>query len=317
MRLEYQIIGAIVLDLLFGDPRWFPHPVKYIGRSAAAIEQPMRRIMKNDYAAGILTTALVVLGTAFLTYGIIYIARQIHPLFGSIVSMILLYTTFAAKDLADHSMNVYQALKNGDLIEARRKVSWIVGRDTDHLTEDGVVRAAVESVAENTTDGVIAPLIFGIIGGPIGAMAYKAVSTLDSIFGYKNERYIHFGWASARLDDLIAYIPARITVFFMILAAAILRRKPANAFRICIRDGRKHQSPNSGLSEAAMAGALGVQLGGPVYRKGHLDEMPVIGEPDNPLHAEQIPAANLIMLATYGSAAIIMLTLRLVLSYWL
>lgn len=298
MRLEYQIIAAITLDLILGDPRWFPHPVKLIGRMAAALESPMRRAIPNARVAGIVTALTVLLVTAFAALALVVGAYRLHPVLGNVVSILMLYTTFAARDLANHSREVYRALKRGDLTHARYRASWMVGRDTDCLDEQGVVRAAVESVAENTVDGVTAPLFFAMVGGPVGAMVYKAINTLDSTFGYKNEKYIDFGWASARIDDVANYLPARLTAPVVAIAAIVLRLRPMNAMRICLRDRKKHASPNSGITEAAMAGALGVQLGGLLYRNGKPVEMPRLGDPIVELEPRHIPRVNALMFVT-------------------
>lgn len=310
MRFEYQILAAIALDLLLGDPRWFPHPVKFIGRFAMALESPYRKAIPNARLAGILAALTVVVVTGLTTWALIGAASMIHPIVGTAVSIVILYTSFAATDLARHSMNVYRALESGDIMEARRRVSWMVGRDTDSLDEVGTARAAIESVAENTVDGVTAPLFFAILGGPVAVMAYKAISTLDSTFGYRNERYIDFGWASARLDDCANYVPARLTVPLIALAALVMRLRPLNALRVCARDGRKHASPNSGLSEAASAGAMGIQLGGPLLRRGVPVEMPRLGESIVPLGIEHIRQVNALMYVTSGFAALGFFALR-------
>lgn len=298
MRLEYQILTAIALDLVLGDPRWFPHPVKFIGRLASALESPTRRAIPNARAAGVATALAVILVTGLATTALVFGAARLHPALGSIVSVLLLYTTFAARDLANHGAEVHRALRAGDLPHARYKVSWMVGRDTESLDEPGVVRAAVESVAENTVDGVTAPLFFAVVGGPVGAMIYKAINTLDSTFGYKDERYIDFGWASARIDDLANFMPARLTAPLVVLAASVLRLRPGNAVRICRRDCRKHASPNSGITEAAVAGALGVQLGGLLYKRGKPVEMPTLGDPITELEPKHILRVNTLMLVT-------------------
>jgi len=297
MDLKYQVLIALAIDLFLGDPRSLPHPVKLIGALAIGLEAPMRRRFKPR-AAGILTALTVILSTASAAAAIVYIAGIIHPFLEDAVSILILYTTFAARDLARHSSDVYRALERGDLPEARRCVSRMVGRDTDQLDGQGITRAAVESVAENTVDGVIAPLFFAFLGGPVGAIAYKAVNTLDSTFGYRNERYAEFGWASARIDDAANYIPARLAVPFIAMAAIFLDQDARGALRISRRDGRRHSSPNSGLSEAAMAGALGVRLGGPVMRKGKPDEIPYIGDPSHPLQSGHIRMANALMFAS-------------------
>ena len=300
MSLTWQILAAVLLDLLIGDPRWLPHPVRFIGRFALALEAPLRRWLRQDYAAGVVAVLLVVGGTAGIAWGAIVLAGRAHPLAAGLVGVLLIYTAIAARDLVDHSQSVFQALAAGDLPLARKKVAMIVGRDTENLDEAGVTRAAVECVAESTVDGVTAPLFFAILFGPVGALAYRAVNTLDSTFGYKSERYWRFGWASARLDDVANYLPARLTAPLVGVAAALLGLRTRLSWKILRRDGRKHASPNSGLTEAAMAGALGVQLGGTNYYGGEALEKETMGEPLESLAARHISAANRLMLATVG-----------------
>jgi adenosylcobinamide-phosphate synthase len=230
------------------------------------------------------------------------------------VAIVLIYTTIAAKDLAIHGLKVYRPLSAGDLAEARRQVSMLVGRDTERLDETGVARAAVESIAENVVDGVTAPLFFAALFGPIGAVVYRATNTLDSMFGYKNERYARFGWASARLDDVANYLPARLTGPLVALAALLLGERPIGSLRILLRDGKAHTSPNAGLPEAAFAGALGVQLGGPSFYFGQSEpvEKPTIGEPLQPLEAEHIRRASRLMIATAVLTAIALVGARAV-----
>jgi adenosylcobinamide-phosphate synthase len=295
MRLEYQILIAILLDLALGDPRWFPHPVRLIGRLIAALEGPARRAIPDARTAGAVTALTVILVTAVATAALIGIAGQIHPLLGDAIGIVVLYTTIAARDLARHSLEVYRALERFDLAEARRLVSWLVGRDTERLTETEVVRAAVESVAENTVDGIIAPLFFAALGGPVAAMVYKAVNTLDSMIGYKSERYLDFGQTAAKIDDGANYLPARIAAPILTAAAALLGFRASAAWRIANRDGRKHQSPNAGIAEAAFAGALGVRLGGVMERRGRPVDLPEIGDPVVPLARGHILAANRLM----------------------
>jgi adenosylcobinamide-phosphate synthase len=298
VSLTIYIWIALAIDYLIGDPRWLPHPVKFIGNFALRLEAPMRKRFASARTAG-LVTALTVIGTTALTAWIgLALAGRIAPWLGHVAAVVILYTTFAARDLACHGRSVLAALVQGDLPLARQRVAWIVGRDTARLNEHGVARAAVESVAENTVDGVIAPLFFAFLGGPVAAMAYKAVSTLDSTFGYHNERYLQFGWASARIDDAANYLPARIGAVLMALAAAVLKEDPRGALRAAWRDGAKHNSPNAGLAEAAMAGALGIQLGGPVHRNGRLEEMPAFGDSGLPPTADHIARACRLMMGT-------------------
>jgi adenosylcobinamide-phosphate synthase len=317
MRWEYQILSALMLDLLVGDPRWLPHPVKFMGRLAGRLEGPVRRLIRPPRIAGLVTAITVILVVALATLGFTRGAGWIHPIAKDVAATLVIYMTIAANDLAGHSMNVYRALKSGDLPEARRRVSRMVGRDTEPLDESGVIRATVESVAENSVDGVIAPLFYAVLGGPVGAMAYKAVNTLDSTFGYKNERYAEFGWASARIDDLANFIPARLTVPLIAMAAAFLGFRPADSLRVCLRDGRKHPSPNSGLSESAFAGALGIQLGGPLFRRGSPVKMPFLGEPIFGLDPSHIRKANALMFVTLALASILFVGMRMFVSHLL
>jgi len=257
------------------------------------------------------TALIVLLTTAGLTAALVLGAARLNPAAGIVVNILLLYMTFAARDLVGHSNEVNKALEQDDLMLARSRVSRMVGRDTDSLDELGIVRAAVESVAENTVDGITAPLFFAVLGGPVGAMLYKAINTLDSTFGYKNERYFDFGWASAKIDDIANYLPSRLTAPFVALAAIVLGLRPANAIRICLRDHGKHASPNSGITESAMAGALGVQLGGPVSRHGKPAETPALGEPIVPLDRTCIPKVNRLALATMILFALAFLGIRM------
>jgi adenosylcobinamide-phosphate synthase len=315
MRLEYQILAAIILDILAGDPPWLPHPVRLIGRFASFLETPLREVFANPRLAGAMAVLIVLAVTGLATYAVIFGAGLLHPYAADAVSVGFFYTTFAARDLSRHSLNVYRGLKAGNIEEARQKVSLLVGRDTDILDEQSIVRATVESVAENTVDGVTAPLFFAFLVGPLGAIIYKAVNTLDSMFGYKNERYREFGWASARLDDLANYVPARLTALIIPVAAVILQLSPLNSLRILIRDGKKHPSPNSGLTEAAVAGALNIQLGGLNYYFGQPSLRPTMGDPVKELGKKDIVRANALMFVTLILATIILLAVRFSL-YW-
>jgi adenosylcobinamide-phosphate synthase len=312
--IGYQVLIALTLDLLAGDPRWFPHPVKIIGRFAISLEEPFRKTLRNQRLAGIMAALTTIAAAVATTYGALRGALIIHPLLAEIVSILILYTCFAARDLAGHAMAVYSSLKNNDLTDARLKVSFLVGRDTDQLDEAAITRATVESVAENTVDGVIAPLFFAILGGPVAAIVYKSVSTLDSTFGYKNSRYVEFGWASARLDDLFNYLPARLTALIIPVAAAVMGMNFLGAFKIMLRDGKKHASPNSGLSEAAFAGALDIQLGGPVTRGGIPSMMPTMGDELRRLVREDIFRAVTIMIVTLLLFSSILIGLRLLIT---
>lgn len=311
MRLEYQIIIALLLDLALGDPRWLPHPVRLIGRLIEALEGPARRSIPDTRLAGSLTTLAVILGAAVATGAMIWVAEWVHPHLGDAVSILFFYTTFSVRNPAGHSKGVYQALAAFDLAEARRQVSWLVGRDTERLTEPEVVRAAVESVAENTLEGIIAPLFFAALGGPIAAMTYKAASTLDSMIGYRNERYIDFGRTAAEIDDGAKWLPARLAVPIITAAAALTGQQASAAWRIARRDGPKHGSPHAGIAEAAFAGALGIRIGGIMQRRGRPLKLPEIGDPVVALARGQILTANRMMFAATGVAATVFLAIRL------
>ncbi|MGV8057533.1 MAG: adenosylcobinamide-phosphate synthase CbiB [Smithellaceae bacterium] len=310
MTLEQQIILAVILDLIIGDPRWLPHPVKLIGKLIGILEDRLRSIIGNQRAAGTLMAVVVIAVTGGVTFAAIRIAAWFHPWAADLLSVLFIYTALSIRDLGKHSMDVYRALQAGNLPQARAQVALIVGRDTGNLDEKGVIRAAVESVAENTVDGIIAPLFFTVLFGAVGALMYKATSTLDSMVGYKNEKYFHFGWASARLDDAANFLPARLTAPLMFIGAFLTGYRPLRAWRVCLRDSSHHASPNSGIPEAAMAGALGIQLGGPLLRSGKEVELPFIGDRLEPMERRHILQANYLMLITSLLAVIIFVGIR-------
>lgn len=312
MTLEIQIILAVILDLLFGDPRWLPHPVKLIGRLITVLEGSLRKIIANQRAAGTLMAISVIAVTGGITFFSLRIASWIHPWVADVLSVLIIYTALSIRDLGKHSMDVYRALQAGNLLQARANVAFIVGRDTDKLDEKGIIRGTVESVAENTVDGIIAPLFFAVLFGPVGAMMYKAASTLDSMVGYKNEKYFYFGWAGARIDDAANFLPARLTAPLMFIGAVLTGYRPVQAWNVCWRDRSHHASPNSGISEAAMAGALGIQLGGPLFRHGKLVELPFIGDPIESMEQRHILKANYLMLATSLAAVVIFVGMRFI-----
>jgi len=277
--LPLQIIIALALDQLCGDPRWFPHPVRLIGWLQLCLERLTRTLLANAKLAGIVTTIITLLISAAIPLALLLLADYFSPLAHDCLAIFILYTCFAGRDLDRHARAVQQALRAADLPLARQRVAMIVGRDTSELAESGVARAAVESVAESLVDGVCAPIFYAILAGPVGAMLYKAINTGDSMFGYKNEHYQEFGWAPARLDDLANYLPARLTSLFIPLAAFILGLRAKKSWQIMLRDHRNHASPNSGLPESAMAGALNVQLGGSAIYFGKMVEKPTMGDP--------------------------------------
>lgn len=275
-----ELLGAaLALDLLLGDPRWYPHPVVGIGRLITTLERLLRRLGWHGYGGGLLLCLLTV-GTA--TGGgwvILFCFRQLHPWLETLTALVIAWNCLALRSLHRESDRVAQALQRGNLEQARTLLSYIVGRDTQQLDEQAIWRANIETVAENSSDGVIAPLFWLTIGGPLAALAYKAASTLDSMVGYQNDRYCRLGWASARLDDLLNLVPARITALLMVFATPLCGLSGHNAWRIWRRDHSNHASPNSGHPEAAAAGALGVQLGGPSRYNGIQKDKPLIGDP--------------------------------------
>jgi adenosylcobinamide-phosphate synthase len=297
MPLWLQILLALGVDLLLGDPRWLPHPICAIGRLALRIEIPLRRRLTLKLA-GIVAVAVVIAATLISVLLIQWLSESIHPLFGDLVAIYLLYSCFAMQSLRQHALAVFRPLQQQALEQARRQVAMLVGRDTDELDESEIVRATVESVAENSVDGVTAPLIFALLFGVPGAFFYKAVNTLDSTFGYRNARYLQFGWAAARLDDLINFIPARITALLAIVATWICGYDWRGSWRIFRRDRNKHPSPNGGQIEAVTAGALGVRLGGENSYFGIRSFRSHLGDPSKPLESGHILQTIRLMLVT-------------------
>lgn len=303
------LLGACALDLVIGDPRWLPHPVRWIGCLIDRLERPLlstvgHRIVATS--AGVAVT-LVVPGLVFgFVWGLVQGAHQLHPQLGLMVEMVFSFLALAARDLQDHAKAVWHALVGGSLDEARRAVGRIVGRDTASLSESEIVRATVETVAESTSDGIVAPLFFLAVGGAPLAWTYKAVNTLDSMIGHPEPPFRHIGWASARLDDVMNWLPARVTGLLIAVAAGLRYRSLARlhqAWVVLSRDGGHHPSPNSGRPEAAMAGALLVQLGGANVYDGIVKARPMIGTAVRPLTPELIPEALSLMWIASALAA--------------
>jgi len=292
------ILTAFMLDIILGDPHWLPHPVRWIGRAVHFIETGLRKTGLPLRLSAVLLTFIVVSTTLALSLSAILLAYRFSDPAGFIISVIIMYTTLSTRSLYDEGMKVYTDLRNNNLIAARNNLSMIVGRDTDHLDSGEVIRGAVETIAENSVDGIISPLFYAMIGGPALAIAYKAINTLDSMVGYKNEKYIDLGWASARLDDLANYIPARISGFLIPIAALLCGKGLRNSLRTVLHDRKNHPSPNSGIPEAAVAGALGVQLGGVNYYQGVPSSRPFIGELRHDFSEGHITGANRIMIVS-------------------
>ena len=295
---------ACLLDAAVGDPRWFPHPVRWMGSIVNWCDRRVHQLLLSPVKqrmAGVLLAVGLPAGAYVVGAFLIWFGNSIDSLWGSVVTVLLAWTTLAARDLIDHVVSVQRALQSVSLTEARSAVAKIVGRDTEEMDESDIVRATVETIAESTADGIIAPLFYLILGGAPLALAYKAVSTLDSMIGHLDDRYRWFGWASARLDDVANFLPARITAFLLVLSTGIVSRSwPTmhRAWHIVLRDGGQHPSPNSGHPEAAMAGALGVRLGGINRYDGISIERPCLGDPDQPLTRAHIGRALTLMLWT-------------------
>ena len=306
--IRYRLISILIgagLDCLIGDPQWMPHPVRLMGALISALDKLWNREEDSPLVLrikGFVLAAFVVSAALRITWGLLRVLYGWGPAAGVAAESILCCYALAARNLRDSSMEVYKALteNGGDLLKARRAVSMIVGRDTENLDQKGVIRAAVETVAENTADGVIAPLFFLALGGAVGGMAYKAINTMDSMLGYKNERYQYFGTAAARLDDAAGFISARLSGLLLVAAAGLTGMDAANAWRIFCRDRYAHKSPNSAQSESAVAGALGVQLAGDAVYGGQVVHKPFIGDPLREIEAEDIRRANKLMYAASG-----------------
>ena len=296
------VILGFILDLIVGDPHWLYHPIRLVGHLISGLEKLLRRIFPKTEQGELIAGGFLLVLTAGITtavaWGLLRAAGLVHPCLRFALEVIMCYWVLATKSLKTETMKVYDALKEGDLKKARFAVSMVVGRDTEVLDDIGVTKAAVETVAENASDGVIAPLLFLMIGGAPLGFFYKAVNTMDSMVGYKNDKYLYFGRAAAKFDDVLNYIPARLSGMLMCGAAAFCGMDPKNAWRIYRRDRYNHSSPNSAHTEAAAAGAMHIQLAGNAYYFGKLYEKPTLGDPDRPVEYEDIPRVNRLLYAT-------------------
>ena len=321
MRILYAALGGFLLDLLLGDPAWLTpiHPVVLMGRCISAMEKRLRarfpQTPEGERRAGRLLAAILPLGTLLLCWGLLALFDRLCAPLGFALRLIWCWQALAVKNLKDESMKVCHALENEGLEAARAAVSRIVGRDTARLDEAGVTRAAVETVAENFADGVIAPLFYMMLGGAPLALACKAVNTMDSMLGYKNERYLHFGRAAARLDDAVNFLPARLAALLLIGVSFLLGEDGKNAWRIWLRDRRKHPSPNSAQCESAMAGALGLRLLGPAWYFGEYHDKAWIGEEKKPIDAGDIRRACRLLYAGSIAGLLLFSALHLILVF--
>ena len=309
MMTDWAVLGGFVLDAIFGDPAWLPHPVVYMGRAISRLEKFLRarlpKTPQGELLGGAVVAFCLPVGTLLLTGLVCWGAAMLHPLLGLAVQMFWCGQALAAKGLVQDSMNVYRELIKPDLPAARTAVSRIVGRDTETLTAEGVTKAAVETVAENASDGVIAPLFYMLAGGAPLALTYKAINTMDSMVGYKNERYLHFGRAAAKLDDVANYLPSRLAALLWVAAAALTGNDARSAWRIWRRDRRNHAQ-----TESACAGALNVQLAGPAYYFGEYYPKPTIGDAVRPIEPEDIRRADRMMYAESLLALVLGLVMR-------
>ena len=305
MKILCVCLIGMILDWIFGDPVWLYHPVRIIGKWISFLEKILRKFAgdqegneKKLLIAGGILWILVILASAAVPMGILYLAEKLSPRATFVLECFWCYQLLAARSLGKESKKVYKKLIQDDLPGARLEVSMIVGRDTENLTVEGVTKAAVETVAENTNDGVIAPLIYMLIGGPILGFVYKAVNTMDSMLGYKNEKYLYFGRVAAKMDDVAGFIPARISALLMILASCLLGMDGKNALWIWKRDRRKHASPNAAQTEAVCAGALQVQLAGDAWYFGKKHEKDTIGDPIREIEPRDILRSEKLMIGT-------------------
>lgn len=306
------LIGAFLLDLAFGDPRWFPHPVVLMGRFIAWAEQRLwSGKPRQDFIAGMIVTLVLITLSAGVSWVLVSLFSLLPLLPFFLFTVVLASTTLATRGLLDAVARIENPLRIGDLVGARKALSHIVGRETRSLDEEKVLRAGLESLAENTSDGVVAPLFYLCLGGIPFAMAYKAVNTLDSMIGYRSERYLHFGRFAARMDDLLNFIPARLTGLLIAAAAWFMRLDGTRALRMLRRDHANHLSPNAGYPEAALAGAFGIKLGGPSIYFGQEIQKPPIGEEINHVHMNMLKEGRWLGLIT---AALSLITFLLLLS---
>ena len=310
------LLIGFCLDLLFGDPHWIPHPIRVIGNSIDKVEAFLRK--KNDSATlqkkkGVLLLAIISLGTLIFYIALKLLTYKVNFWLGVVIESLVIYQMMAIRCLKSETMRVYNALEQEDIPSARKWISYLVTRNTDEMTETDIVKAAVETISENIVDGITSPLFFVAIGGAPLGMFYKAINTLDSMVGYRNDKYEHFGWASAKMDDVLNYVPARITGLLIVSVAYMFGYNGKNAWKILKRDKRNHSSPNSPFSEAPVAGALSIQLGGKATYFGVIKEKATMGEAIEPIVRKHIKEANKIMIET----SIVAIGLIMLLKYYI
>lgn len=298
LSIPASLILAYIIDGIFGDPYNFPHPIKYIGKLIRFLENIVRRTCHTSRSKK-LGGLFLFIGTTFISAAVVMLlvsmSFKINFYFGFLVQTFFMYTCLAKKCLYDEGIKVYECIKSEDIEKSRTQISYLVGRDTSNLSFDEIIRATVETIAENTVDGIIAPLFYAIIGGAPLMMFYKAVNTLDSMVGYKNEKYADIGFFSAKIDDIFNFIPARISIVGFMFASLVKGQNHSNCVKIALRDRKNHKSPNCAYPEGAVAGALGVQLGGTNIYFGEVVEKPTIGDKLRVLEAEDIVLSGQLM----------------------
>lgn len=319
MNIRYALIACFigfVLDLLIGDPQWIYHPIRLVGKLIQGMEKLVRscfpKTPKGEYIGGIILALVVMLVSTSIPCALLVLCYHVNTILGIMMESILCCFLLATKSLKDESMKVYQALQTGDIEKSRYAVSMIVGRDTQNLDQVGVTKAAVETVAENTSDGVIAPLLAIIIGGaPLGIL-YKSINTMDSMIGYKNDTYLYLGRFAAKLDDIVNFIPARVSAYMLILSAYLLGFDGKNAYKIFKRDRMKHTSPNSAQTESTCAGALRIQLAGDAYYFGKLHKKEYIGDPIRQIETQDIKRVNRLLYGCAISSLVVFAALKMI-----
>lgn len=316
IKLVIPVIIGFLLDLLLGDPHWFKfHPIRLIGNLISLMEKTLRTLIKKDkkqeFIAGIVLFVVVILVSVLVPGVILYIVYSINKYAGIITEGIMCYFLFATKALKDESMKVYEALKENDIEKSRNAVSMIVGRDTKNLTKEGIIKATIETIAENTSDGVIAPMFYMFIFGACGGFLYKAINTMDSMIGYKNDQYMYFGRFAAKADDVANFIPSRLAALLMIVVSYVLPWfSGKNAFEIYKRDRKKSKSPNSCQTEAVCAGALNISLLGDAYYFGKLYKKESIGDDIEEISIEMIVHTNILLYGTAILGIVVMLGIK-------
>ncbi|HBB15100.1 MAG TPA: cobalamin biosynthesis protein CobD [Treponema sp.] len=316
-HIVFAILAGFVLDFFIGDPHCMPHPVRFIGALISLLEKGLLNssdTKTRQRGMGFVLVFLVLFVTGGITFALVHFSYKMHFAAGFAIEVLLCYWCIAANDLKKESINVLKKMQASSIEESRKALSRIVGRDTQNLTEEEIVKATVETVAENSNDGVIAPLFYMALGGPVLGMVYKAINTMDSMVGYKNDRYRFFGTAAARCDDLFGFIPARLSAIFAIASCPLLRLKAGNAFRIFRRDRYKHQSPNSAQTESVYAGAMEIRLGGDALYGGILEHKEFLGDEIRKPCAKDIRRSCRLMYASSLLATLVFCAVRLFLT---